>query len=361
MIPSTKPPKAYEDAPPPLCGRGGRESSTIGPPPKIENSPRSISIYGELQALHNVNMTLADRSITAFIGPVRLRESRPLLRVLNRMYALYPKQARGRGRVLLIGGQKDILGPVVDASPSWRVTASAWVFQKTDPRFPCRCSTMSLSACGWAGGMCAPAENEAPGGGPRCAMRRFWDEGQGTSWLPTAGACRAGKQQRLCIAPAPSPCGPEGPAARRTDRRARSYFDAAGRGDACRRLARRKYCIVVGDAIILQQAGAGGPNRHGLHVSGGNLSRSVPPARSSRRPRIARPTTTSPGVVLDRTFKAWAWKQIPVRNPAAGAAPGPSVSPPPRRLHPPPRPTAAEGPAAAGAPAVRDSISRPPS
>src|SRR5450631_4300637 len=97
-------------------------------PPKID--VRSLNFYyGNLQALHNINMTLADRSITAFIGPSGCGKS-TLLRVLNRMYAPYPKQ-RAEGEVLI--GGKDIFGPAVDvAELRYRV---GMVFQKPTP-FP---------------------------------------------------------------------------------------------------------------------------------------------------------------------------------------------------------------------------------
>src|SRR5579859_3862018 len=105
-----------------------RPSSLTSGLQKIEI--RSLNFfYGELQALHNVNLSLADRSITAFIGPSGCGKS-PLLRVLNRMYALYPKQ-RAEGEVLI--GGKDILGPAVDvAELRYRV---GMVFQKPTP-FP---------------------------------------------------------------------------------------------------------------------------------------------------------------------------------------------------------------------------------
>jgi phosphate transport system ATP-binding protein len=85
--------------------------------------------YGDVQALHDVNLTLADRSITAFIGPSGCGKS-TLLRVLNRMYALYPRQ-RATGEVLLDG--EDILASSMDvADLRLRV---GMVFQKPTP-FP---------------------------------------------------------------------------------------------------------------------------------------------------------------------------------------------------------------------------------
>jgi len=96
--------------------------------PKIEI--RSLNFhYGETQALRDINMTIEDREITAFIGPSGCGKS-TLLRVLNRMYALYPGQ-RASGEVR-IGGE-DILAPSVDvADLRYRI---GMVFQKPTP-FP---------------------------------------------------------------------------------------------------------------------------------------------------------------------------------------------------------------------------------
>jgi phosphate transport system ATP-binding protein len=97
-------------------------------PPKIEIRKLDF-YYGTLQALRNINLALADRSIAAFIGPSGCGKS-TLLRVLNRIYALYPQQ-RAVGEVLI--GGRDILGPSVDvAELRYRV---GMVFQKPTP-FP---------------------------------------------------------------------------------------------------------------------------------------------------------------------------------------------------------------------------------
>src|SRR5437762_10794080 len=65
--------------------------------------------YGSVQALKDINLTLPDRRITAFIGPSGCGKS-TLLRVFNRMYALYPGH-RATGDVRLDG--EDILAPTV--------------------------------------------------------------------------------------------------------------------------------------------------------------------------------------------------------------------------------------------------------
>ncbi len=85
--------------------------------------------YGSVQALKDINLTLPDRRITAFIGPSGCGKS-TLLRVFNRMYALYPGH-RASGDVRLDG--EDILSPTVDvAALRFRV---GMVFQKATP-FP---------------------------------------------------------------------------------------------------------------------------------------------------------------------------------------------------------------------------------
>jgi phosphate transport system ATP-binding protein len=85
--------------------------------------------YGSAQALKDVNLTLQDRRITAFIGPSGCGKS-TLLRVFNRMYALYPGH-RATGQVTLDG--EDILAPTMDvAALRFRV---GMVFQKPTP-FP---------------------------------------------------------------------------------------------------------------------------------------------------------------------------------------------------------------------------------
>ena len=47
--------------------------------------------YGKTQSLHNVNLDIHEKKVTAFIGPSGCGKS-TLLRTLNRMYDLYPGQ-----------------------------------------------------------------------------------------------------------------------------------------------------------------------------------------------------------------------------------------------------------------------------
>ena len=113
-------------------GQAGRSAMPRGADseqqPKVQ--VRDLQFYyGSSQALKGINLTLADRSIMAFIGPSGCGKS-TLLRVLNRMYALYPGH-RAVGEVLLDG--QNILDPGVDvAQLRFRV---GMVFQKPTP-FP---------------------------------------------------------------------------------------------------------------------------------------------------------------------------------------------------------------------------------
>ena len=85
--------------------------------------------YGDNHALHDINMTVPARRVTAMIGPSGCGKS-TLLRVINRMYDLYPGQ-RAVGRVLLDG--EDLLGKGVRATTVR--SRIGMVFQKPTP-FP---------------------------------------------------------------------------------------------------------------------------------------------------------------------------------------------------------------------------------
>jgi phosphate transport system ATP-binding protein len=186
MIPSTKPPRHLKTRMPyPLAPTPAVDSGT----PKVE--ARALNFYyGDLQALHNINMTLADRSISAFIGPSGCGKS-TLLRVLNRMYALYPRQ-RAEGEVLI--GGRDILGPTVDvAELRYRV---GMVFQKPTP-FPM--SVFDNVAFGLRlGAGLRGAELKVR---VETALRdaAIWDEVK-DKLRADGRSLSGGQQQRLCIA-----------------------------------------------------------------------------------------------------------------------------------------------------------------
>ena len=66
--------------------------------------------YGEHHALKNINLTLGENRVTAFIGPSGCGKS-TLLRIFNRMYDLYPGQ-RAVGQLML--DNTNILDPKLD-------------------------------------------------------------------------------------------------------------------------------------------------------------------------------------------------------------------------------------------------------
>ncbi len=68
--------------------------------PKIEIRDLSF-YYGEFQGLKNVTMNITEKQITAFIGPSGCGKS-TMLRTLNRMFDLYPRQ-RAEGEIILNG------------------------------------------------------------------------------------------------------------------------------------------------------------------------------------------------------------------------------------------------------------------
>ena len=57
--------------------------------------------YGKFQALKNINLTVPEKKVTAFIGPSGCGKS-TLLRTFNRMFELYPDQ-RATGEIMLDG------------------------------------------------------------------------------------------------------------------------------------------------------------------------------------------------------------------------------------------------------------------
>jgi len=99
------------------------------------STPEKISVknldfhYGQFHALKNVNISIPDRRVTAFIGPSGCGKS-TLLRTLNRIYEMYPGQ-RASGEVVIDG--ENILKPGADLTELR--TKVGMVFQKPTP-FP---------------------------------------------------------------------------------------------------------------------------------------------------------------------------------------------------------------------------------
>jgi phosphate transport system ATP-binding protein len=187
MMPSSKTPKSWKIRAP--VAAVAPESISSQRDVKIEITGLNF-FYGAVQALFDVNLTLENRSITAFIGPSGCGKS-TLLRVLNRMYALYPNQ-RAEGQVRMDG--ENILGDQVDvAELRYRV---GMVFQKPTP-FPMSVFdnvAFGLRLAGAARGAKLKERVEE-------ALREaaIWDEVK--DLLHVDGrSLSGGQQQRLCIA-----------------------------------------------------------------------------------------------------------------------------------------------------------------
>jgi phosphate transport system ATP-binding protein len=146
--------------------------------------------YKSYRALKNINVSLHDRRVTAFIGPSGCGKS-TLLRVLNRIYDLYPGQ-RATGEVLVDG--KNILDPRQDLN--LLRAKIGMVFQKPTP-FP-----MSI----WDNVAFGIRLYQSPSRSElddriESALRRaaIWDEVKDK--LKQSGlSLSGGQQQRLCIA-----------------------------------------------------------------------------------------------------------------------------------------------------------------
>jgi phosphate transport system ATP-binding protein len=146
--------------------------------------------YGDTKALKNVNVPLYSGHVTAFIGPSGCGKS-TFLRVLNRIYDLYPRQ-RAEGVVLL--DNEDILNPALDLN--LLRARVGMVFQKPTP-FP-----MSIYENIAFGIRLYESLSKADlDVRVESALRRaaLWDEVKdklGANGLSLSG----GQQQRLCIA-----------------------------------------------------------------------------------------------------------------------------------------------------------------
>ena len=163
--------------------------STAGLAEKI--SIRNLNFYyGNNKALRDVNVSLYQGKVTAFIGPSGCGKS-TLLRVLNRMYDLYPNQ-RAEGEVLF--DREDILSPRQDLN--LLRARIGMVFQKPTP-FPM--TIYENIAFGIR--LYERLPKSELDGRVESALRRaaLWDEVKdklAVNGLSLSG----GQQQRLCIA-----------------------------------------------------------------------------------------------------------------------------------------------------------------
>ncbi|MBW8909114.1 MAG: phosphate ABC transporter ATP-binding protein PstB [Mesorhizobium sp.] len=146
--------------------------------------------YGQSKALKNINLSLPERSVTAFIGPSGCGKS-TLLRVLNRIYELYPKQS-AEGQVLLDG--KNIL----DRSQDLNLlrTKIGMVFQKPTP-FPMSIyENIAFGVRLYEKISKAEMDNRVELALKRAALWNEVKDKLNASGLSLSG----GQQQRLCIA-----------------------------------------------------------------------------------------------------------------------------------------------------------------
>ncbi|MDD2806646.1 MAG: phosphate ABC transporter ATP-binding protein PstB [Elusimicrobiales bacterium] len=104
------------------------EADLFGLEPKI--TARGVNFYyGSKRALNNINISFAQRRVTAIIGPSGCGKS-TFIRLLNRMHELVPG-TRLEGEILLDG--LDIVSPACDAAELRKRVGM--VFQKPNP-FP---------------------------------------------------------------------------------------------------------------------------------------------------------------------------------------------------------------------------------
>jgi phosphate transport system ATP-binding protein len=158
-------------------------------PPRMQ--VRNLNFfYGKLQALHNVNLEIADHRVTALIGPSGCGKS-TLLRTLNRMYETV-RYTRLEGEIRLDG--EDIL--VQDVTRLRRRVGM--VFQRPNP-FPK--SIFDNVAYGLRiNGLPANRKGRLAEAVEHSLRRAaLWDEVK-DQLHESAYALSGGQQQRLCIA-----------------------------------------------------------------------------------------------------------------------------------------------------------------
>lgn len=153
--------------------------------------------YGDFQALHGVNLPIADRKVTAMIGPSGCGKS-TLLRAFNRMHDLYPG-SRYEGAITLLPENVNIVGKGVN--PILVRLQVGMVFQKPNP-FPKSIFENVASGLRVRG---IKAKSEIEGRVEKALKQAsLWDEVK-DRLKDGAYALSGGQQQRLCIARALAP------------------------------------------------------------------------------------------------------------------------------------------------------------
>jgi phosphate transport system ATP-binding protein len=110
-----------------------REPVTQKMPQQLKAEVRNLNFFygGTVQALKDINLSLAEKKVTALIGPSGCGKS-TFLRCFNRMHDLYPNN-RYQGEIIIHPDDTNILGPRVD--PIEVRMRISMVFQKPNP-FP---------------------------------------------------------------------------------------------------------------------------------------------------------------------------------------------------------------------------------
>ena len=146
--------------------------------------------YAEAQALRDINLSIAEKRVTALIGPSGCGKS-TLLRVFNRIYSVYPKQ-EAYGEVML--DQENILDPHYSLN---RLRSKVgMVFQKP---VPCPMSIYDNIAYGIRHYEKLPRAEMDTRVEQALRQAALWDEAK-DKLKQNALGLSGGQQQRLCIA-----------------------------------------------------------------------------------------------------------------------------------------------------------------
>ncbi|HYJ05843.1 MAG TPA: phosphate ABC transporter ATP-binding protein PstB [Chthoniobacterales bacterium] len=169
---------------------------TVSPPePEAERGMIEIAdldfAYGNHQVLHDVNLSIPPRAVTAFIGPSGCGKT-TLLRCLNRMNDLIDSARITRGAIRIEG--RDINAPGVDVVDLRRRVGM--VFQKSNP-FPKSIYDNVAYGLRIAGVTKRTLIDEAVERSLRSSA--LWDEVKDRLHVSGYGLS-GGQQQRLCIA-----------------------------------------------------------------------------------------------------------------------------------------------------------------
>ncbi len=164
--------------------------------PRLPTEPPKLTVrdlnfyYGKFHALKNINLTIPEKKVTAFIGPSGCGKS-TLLRTMNRMFELYPDQS-ATGEIVIDG--ENLLTSKQDVA---LIRAKiGMVFQKPTP-FP-----MSIyDNIAFGVKLFENMNNSEMDDRVEWALRKAALWGEVKDKLQQNGASLSGgQQQRLCIA-----------------------------------------------------------------------------------------------------------------------------------------------------------------